>query len=268
MAQQSLAAGETVVDIPATLAPRVRLLGTGRSEKNDPNDARSVVIAALRAPVLVPVRVEDHATVLRLLALFVIRRSVWAKTSRCVASTCWCELVPGGIPKQIVARQAFQVLEELEPVGAVGRERHLLVFELLDDVARFDEQRNASERRIKSAVCRLGWARTLTEVFGIGDAVVAATLIGHTGDVSRFATEDKFAVYNGTAPIREWSSGNPKRPTYRPSRTWNRTINDALDIAVVTQLRHADSPGRVFYDRPQRICRRRGTHLEAQRSVR
>jgi transposase len=50
LAQQLLAAGETVVDIPATLASRVRLLGTGRSAKNDPNDARSVAIAALRPP--------------------------------------------------------------------------------------------------------------------------------------------------------------------------------------------------------------------------
>jgi transposase len=68
LAQQLLAAGEIVVDIPATLASRVRLLGSGRSDKNDPNDARSVAIAALRAPSLVPVRVEDHATVLRLLS--------------------------------------------------------------------------------------------------------------------------------------------------------------------------------------------------------
>jgi transposase len=68
LAQQLLAAGETVVDIPATLASRVRLLGSGRSEKNDPNDTRSVAIAALRAPRLVAVRPEDHATVLRLLA--------------------------------------------------------------------------------------------------------------------------------------------------------------------------------------------------------
>jgi transposase len=59
LAQQLLAAGEHVVDIPATFASRVRLLGTGRSDKNDPNDARLVAIAALRAAELVPVRVED-----------------------------------------------------------------------------------------------------------------------------------------------------------------------------------------------------------------
>ncbi len=43
LCEQLVAAGEHVVDVPATLAARVRLLGTGRSNKNDPNDARSLV---------------------------------------------------------------------------------------------------------------------------------------------------------------------------------------------------------------------------------
>jgi transposase len=76
LAQQLLAAGETVLDVPATLAARVRVLGTGRSDKNDPNDARSVAIAALRAPALTAVRAEDHVSVLRLLAKQPGRRSV------------------------------------------------------------------------------------------------------------------------------------------------------------------------------------------------
>ncbi len=88
---------------------------------------------------------------------------------------------------------------------------------------------------------------TLTDIFGVGD-VVAATLIGHTGDIDRFPTADRFAAYNGTAPI-EWSSGNPKRPTHRLSRRGNRAMNHALHIAAVTQLRHSHSPGRAFYDR-------------------
>ena len=50
LAQQLVAAGEHVVDVPPTMASRVRVLGTGRSQKNDPNDARSVAIerASLR----------------------------------------------------------------------------------------------------------------------------------------------------------------------------------------------------------------------------
>jgi len=51
LAQQLVAAaGETVVDVPATLASRVRVLGTGQSAKTDPNDARAVALAALHAP--------------------------------------------------------------------------------------------------------------------------------------------------------------------------------------------------------------------------
>jgi transposase len=158
LAQQLLAAGEEVVDIPATLASRVRLLGTGRSEKNDPNDARSVAIAALRAPVLVPVRAEDHATVLRLLAR---RHSqiAWARNkSVCRLHALVCELVEGGIAKELVVSQALELLERVEPVGAVGRERHRLACELLDDIARFDEQRKASQQRIKTALKDAGHA--------------------------------------------------------------------------------------------------------------
>jgi len=40
LAQQLVDAGEHVLDVPATLASRVRVLGTGKSDKNDPSDAR------------------------------------------------------------------------------------------------------------------------------------------------------------------------------------------------------------------------------------
>ena len=50
LAQQLVAAGERVVDVQPKLAARVRLLATGRHNKNDPNDARSVAVAALRSP--------------------------------------------------------------------------------------------------------------------------------------------------------------------------------------------------------------------------
>ena len=68
LAQQLVDAGEHVLDVPATLASRVRVLGTGKSDKNDPNDARSVAVAALRSPGLRSVQAADHADVLRLLA--------------------------------------------------------------------------------------------------------------------------------------------------------------------------------------------------------
>jgi transposase len=47
LAQQLVARGEDVLDVPATLASRVRVLATGRSNKNDPNDAHSIAIGVV-----------------------------------------------------------------------------------------------------------------------------------------------------------------------------------------------------------------------------
>jgi transposase len=116
---------------------------------------------------------------------------------------------------------------------------------MLDELERLNLQRKALRRRIGVAVTASG--TTLTEVFGIGD-VGAAVILGQVGDVARFATADRFAAYNGTAPI-EWSSGNPKHPTRRLSRRGNRTLNHVIHVAAVTQLRHPHSPGREYYDR-------------------
>ena len=68
LSQQFIAHGEHVVDVAPVLASRIRLLGSGRSDNNDPNDPRSVAIAALRQPTLTVVRPEDHTQVLPILA--------------------------------------------------------------------------------------------------------------------------------------------------------------------------------------------------------
>jgi hypothetical protein len=67
LAQQLVEAGELVVDVPPTLAARVRLLGWTKASKNDSNDALATAIAGLRHCGLRAVRVEDHTAVLRML---------------------------------------------------------------------------------------------------------------------------------------------------------------------------------------------------------
>src|SRR5947207_5851101 len=98
------------MDVPATLSSRVRLLGSGRSNKNDPNDARAVAIAALRAPSLAAVRVEDHTSVLRLLAKAHLDAGR-ARSQACSRLHALVrELVAGGIRKEVVVRQAETIL--------------------------------------------------------------------------------------------------------------------------------------------------------------
>ena len=68
LAQRLVAAGEHVVDVPATLAARVRTLETGHGRKTDHIDARAVAIVATQRPDLPRVGADDHRRVLRLLA--------------------------------------------------------------------------------------------------------------------------------------------------------------------------------------------------------
>ena len=65
LAQQLLSAGERVLDVQPKLAARVRLLATGNTNKNDPNDVRSVAVAALRSATRRQVLTEDQAAVLK-----------------------------------------------------------------------------------------------------------------------------------------------------------------------------------------------------------
>jgi transposase len=99
------------------------------------------------------------------------------------------------------------------------------------------------EKKLATAVKAAG--TSLTGIFGVGP-VIAATVIGDVADVARFATRDRFAAYNGTAPI-EVSSGN--RKTYRLSLRGNRRVNHALHMAAITQIRHPHSDGRACYER-------------------
>jgi len=69
LARQLLSAGERVLDVPPKLAARVRLLATGDINKNDPDDARSVAVAALRSAQVREVRRDDHAAVLKVRSL-------------------------------------------------------------------------------------------------------------------------------------------------------------------------------------------------------
>jgi transposase len=243
LAQQLLAAGEQVVDVQPKLGARVRLLAAGNVNKNDPNDARSVAVAALRSPAPRQVTPDDHAAVLK----------VWSKRHRdlgrartqvvCRLHAVLCDLVPGGVSKAIIASQATAVLESVTPTGAVAAARCELAAAFLDDLRRIDAQQREVKKKLDTAVRASG--TSLTSIFGVGP-VVAATVIGDVRDVARFPSRDHFAAYNGTAPI-EVSSG--RRKIYRLSRRGNRRLNHVIHMAAVTQIRYRHSDGRAYYDR-------------------
>jgi transposase len=243
LSQQLVARGEDVLDVPATLASRIRMLATNRSNKNDPNDAHSIAIAALRAPRLRSVERADHGGVLRLLA----KRNMDIGNHRtrvvCRLHALLAELAPGGISKEMYASDADVLMAKLCPETPVQQMRFDLALELLDDVRRLDAQLKESHRRIRVAIKASG--TSVTEIYGVGP-ILAATLIGYSGDVGRFANRDAYASYNGTAPI-EFSSGG--RTVHRVSTRGSRKLNHAIHMAGVTQLRNAGTPGRIYFER-------------------
>jgi transposase len=243
LAQQLVAGGQRVLDVQPKLGARVRLLATGATNKNDPSDARSVAIAALRSTARREVTADNYAVVLK----------VWSKRHHdlgrarnqvaCRLHAVLCELVPGGIPKEITAAHAAHVLEQVKPAGAVEIARCELAAEFLHALRRTGTQMRDTKKKLAAAVRASG--TTVTEIFGVGP-VIAATVIGDVADVSRVPSRDRFAACNGTAPI-EVSSG--PRTIHRLSRRGNRRINYAIHMAAVTQIRHRHSDGRAYYDR-------------------
>jgi len=243
LAQQLLSAGERVLDVQPKLGARVRLLATGNVNKNDPNDARPVAVAALRSPGVREARPDDHAAVLK----------VWAKRHRdlgssrtrvvCRLHAVLCELVPGGVAKKIIAARAARLLDSITPPDAVAAARWELAAALVEDLRQIDEQLRETKKKLDTAVRASG--TSLTGLFGAGP-VTAAIIIGEVRDVSRFKNRDRFAAYNGTAPI-EVASG--QRKVHRLSRRGNRRVNHAIHMIAVTQVRQKHSEGRAYFDK-------------------
>ena len=243
LAQQLVTAGEAVLDVQPKLAARVRLLEAGNTNKNDANDARSIAVAALRSATRREVTTEDQAAVLK----------VWSKRYRdlgrartqvaCRLHAVFCELVPGGFGREITAGQAAGLLQAITPSSPAARARCELAAEFLADLRRLDAQRRDTRTKLTAAVRESG--TTLTQIFGVGP-VIAAAILGAAGHVGRFGNQDRFAAYNGTAPI-EVSSG--QRKVHRLSRRGNRRDCHAIHMAAVTQVRQKHSEGRAYFDK-------------------
>ena len=114
------------LDVPATLAARVRVLATSRSNKNDPNDALSIAIAARHAPRITTVQPADHAVVLRLLVKRHHDLGRLRNRTACRLHALLCELAAGGIVGEITPNKAQRLLDALEPQTPVEQVRHQL----------------------------------------------------------------------------------------------------------------------------------------------
>jgi transposase len=242
LAQRLVADGEQVLEVPAKLAARVRVLSVGHGRKSDAHDAVSVAVAARSAPQLRQVRVEDQAVVLHLLTkrrqdLVAARTQTINRLHRLLT-----DLVPGGTRRNLTANRAAALLAAVTPAGAPAVTRWQLAAELVADVRGLEQRIAAVEVRIKAAVAQTN--TSLVQLFGVGP-VLAATFLGEVGDIGRFPSKHHFAAHTGTAPL-EASSGPGVR--HRLSRAGDRKLNHALYMMAIVQVRRP-SAGQAYYQR-------------------
>ncbi len=242
LAARLLADGESVVDVPAKLAARVRVFDVGHGRKTDATDAHAIAMAALRTKGLRQLGNDEDLAVLRLLA---DRRDELSRTRAQTLNRLHrllTELIPGGAPRHLSALQAKALLAGQRPRDAAGRTRRALAAELIGEIEVLDGKLKQLNRRLRQDVVATG--SRLLDLFGVGPAG-AARILADVGDVARFADRNRFASWTGTAPI-DASSGEQIR--HRLSRAGNRRLNHVLYIAAIVQIRH-DTPGRAYYRR-------------------
>jgi transposase len=242
LAQRLVNDGEQVLDVPAKLAARVRVLSVGHGRKSDPDDAVSVAVAARSSLQLRQVCVEDQAVVLHLLTkrrqdLVAARTQTINRLHRLLT-----DLVPGGARRNLTAKRAAALLDQVAPTSAPGATRYQLAHELIADVRGLDQRIAEVEARIKTAIAQSN--TSLVQLFGVGP-VLAARFLGGVGDIGRFPTKHHFAAHTGTAPL-EASSGQVIR--HRLSRAGDRKLNHALYMMAMVQVRRP-SAGQAYYRR-------------------
>src|SRR4051794_9733636 len=242
LAQRLLADGETVVDVPAKLAARVRVFDTGNARKTDATDAHAIAAVALRTPDLRVLAFDEELVALRLL---VDRRDeLSARRVQTVnrLHRLLTELIPGGAGKDLTATKAKKLLASVKPRSLVGKTTRRMAVEEVADLVATDAPLKTVTKELGTAVQARG--SHLMELRGIGPAG-AARILADVGDVARFPDRNHFASWTGTAPI-DASSGEHVR--HRLSRAGNRRLNHVLHMAAIAQIR-LDTDGRTYYRR-------------------
>jgi transposase len=237
-----LDAGQQVVRVPPKLMAEQRRTARTRG-KSDPIDALAVARAVLREPDL-PVASHDEAS--RELKLLVDHREdLVGQRTAIINRFRWhlhridpaLDPAPTSLDRAVTRTRLRHAL-----AGVAGIDARL-ARELLDDIEALTVRATALEREIAKLVA--AQAPALLELPGCGP-LTAAKIVGETAGIARFATEAKYAMHAGVAPIPVWS-GNT-RGRVRLNKAGNRQLNAALHRIAITQIR-LGGLGKAYYDK-------------------
>ncbi|MEU6955521.1 transposase [Streptomyces sp. NPDC045714] len=148
-------------------------------------------------------------------------------------------------------------MKGIRPLTVTDSCRRDIARDLLADLRRLDRQVKENEAQMREALAAS--RTTSTSLPGLG-TVLAAKVLGHIGDVTRFPTEHHFVSYTGSAPLDAFSGKNVR---HRLNTGGNRALNSALHIIAICQIRDGGR-GQEYY--PRKISEGK-TPAEARRAL-
>lgn len=224
--------------------------------KSDPIDARAVAMAALRHRELPEARLAGPEREIGLLAAH--REDLVAERTRACNRLRWLlhdfdpDLVPakGVLDRDVVVGKVRSSLEARSQSVEVK-----ICLELTERIGEINVRERQLARQIDLLVREV--APALLEIPGCA-ALTAAKLVAEIANVDRFATEARFAMHAGVAPLQA-SSGATHR--HRLNRRGNRQLNAALHRIAITQMR-IHEPAKDF------IARKRAEGMSNREALR
>lgn len=252
----------TVCEVPGSISKRHRRQSS-RHGKTDPLDARAIAEAVLLEADRLPIyeRCAEREAV-RLLYesrdRLVRHRTESVNRTRAFAHHVGILNVPSDLTRPRAVKRFRAQLPEYRRRDIASDLRIEEIEECLQEIERLAKRINAIEAQLRPFVERL--APSLLELRGIS-TVVASGIIGHSGSPVNCRDANAFAMRAGVAPV---SCSSGKHSAVRLNRGGNRQLNRLFHHIAMTQLRFAEHPGRVYYDRKRSEGK---SHRGAMRSL-
>lgn len=128
-------------------------------------------------------------------------------------------------------------------------------------IAMFDARLAEKDRLIEKALAGSFVARRLMLLPGIS-TIVAATIMGEAGNISRFPNEGKFATFCGLTPICRQSGIS--RGSYRLARQTNKRLLNVMYLSAIASIK-SFSVSKAYFKR--RLEASGGTHVDKIRAI-
>lgn len=227
-----LAGNRPVVEVPTRLTGRYR--SKAGHQKTDRGDATAIARASLADRCAV----VTHGQVSESLRVLTLQRHRLVETQTQITNRIKArlrELDPALPLPRSRSKKRYQQLTVAPPgphSHPNGDDLWLVIGIDATNWLSAESQIRRLESRIEQILPEAG--RALMTITGIG-LIGAATIVANTGNIARFETESRYAMFCGTAPL-DASSGRQQR--HRLNKYGNRTLNTVIHTAIVTQIRH------------------------------